>query len=199
MGLLVALSGLDGSGKSTQCENICHACEKRGLSVDVIQMKMINSDKYLWKVKRRVKEFTTNKPIENSNELYNISSALLYKEMVLDKVLASLNSFELTILDRYIESALCYHYLKDGLYTSVENIYNELPPADINIFLDLPPNKCYERIMTRDILSPFETPEFLEKAYTFYQSKKNKFIWVDATRPVDDITQLLISTIEVAI
>ncbi|WP_270564232.1 dTMP kinase [Clostridium beijerinckii] len=196
MGIFIALSGLDGSGKSTQAELLSDMCRVKGMNVNVLHLKTMKSDKYLLKIKRKLQQYIIQNNVEDTDELRNIGSALLFYEKVNDKVLSSLHSYDLTIIDRYCESALCYHYLEDGLYPSVQQIYDTLVKPDVNIFLDLPPNECYKRIANRKYWSLFETPEYLEKAYTFYQTIRGNFTWIDATKSIEDITKFLVSTLE---
>lgn len=195
MGVLLTLTGLDGSGKTTQAECLYQTCQKNGISANVIHLKVIESDQYLLKIKKKIREYMVNENID-TNEVFNIGSALLFQEKVNHDVMTSLSKYDLTILDRYRESALCYHYLRNGLSPSVERIYDSLVKPDINIFLDLVPMECYRRIVNRKIHSPYETPEYLKKAYSFYQGMKKNFIWIDAHESTESINQTLYSLLE---
>lgn len=196
MGIMIALSGLDGSGKSSQAERLSVVCKEKGLNVDIIQLKIVKSEKYLLEARKKMRQYRTKHQMDNNDELYNIGSALLFKEKVYDVVEKSINSYDVTILDRYRESGQCYHYINDGLFPSVRHIYDSLPKPDINIFFDLSPDVCYKRVILREIQSPFETLEYLQKAYEFYQSVRDRFLWVNATQSMDNITQLLLSEVE---
>lgn len=195
MGVLLTLTGLDGSGKTTQAECLYNSCKKKGISANVIHLKVIESDRYLLKIKKKIRDYIVNENID-TNEIFNIGSALLFQEKVNHEVMTSLSKYDLTILDRYCESALCYHYLRNGLYPSVERIYDSLVKPDINIFLDLVPMECYNRIIDRKVHSPYETPEYLEKAYSFYHRMKKNFVWIDAHESTESINQILYSILE---
>lgn len=196
MGLLLALSGLDGSGKTTQVIRLVEQCEKMGISVSSIQLKTVDSGKYIYIAKKKMQEYILCSKLENSRELYNIGSAYAYTEKVNDVVLTSMQTYDLTILDRYRESAMCFHYLRDTLYTSVLNIYDNLTVPDLNVYLDLPPIDCYYRVLQRGPQAPHETLEYLEKAYGFYSMMKERFTYIDASLKPEDITGIIWSKIE---
>lgn len=195
MGILLTLTGLDGSGKTTQAECLSKVCKEKGISTNVIHLKVIESDRYLLTIRKKMREYFVNKN-KDTNEIFNLGSALLFQEKVNHEVMTSLSNYDLTILDRYCESALCYHYLRNGLYPSVKRIYDSLVKPDISIYLDLTPMECYNRIIARSVHSPYETLEYLEKAYSFYQGMKENFIWLDAHESIETLNQTLYSILE---
>lgn len=195
MGYLLSLSGLDGSGKTTQAEHISDILKKQGLNVEVIHFKTVEPKRYLPRIKNRLQQYIAGHCIESKEETHQICCAYLFCEKVMDKVWPSLCKNDLTILDRYRDSALCYHYLQGGIYPSVQQIYNSVTSPNKNIFLDLSPEDCFRRIQSRESLSPFETPNYLEKAYAYYQSNRERFIWINAAQAPETITWMILSEI----
>lgn len=194
-GYLIALSGLDGSGKSTQAENMKLILEEKRYSVNVIHLKTIESKKYLLNVKKRFDDYFLMHNVDSREEKHQICSAFLYCEKVNDIVGGSISTYDYTILDRYRESALCNHYMLGKIFPSVQQIYDSLPDPHINVFLDFPPGECYLRLQQRTVLSPFETPKYLDIAYKYYYVNKEKFLWIDARKDSKMITNEIISAI----
>lgn len=198
MGYLLALSGLDGSGKTTQAEHISSILKGYGLKVEVLHFKNVESKKYLPNIKRRLEQYIVDHHIEDKKEVHQICCSFLFNEKIIDKVLPSLELNNFIILDRYRDSALCYHYLLDDrIYPHVQTIYDEMICPDLNFFLDLSPDECYKRVKPRENLSPFETPEYLRQAYDYYQSTRDKFIWIKGTQSIDDISRTILEEIEI--
>ena len=196
MGIMVALSGLDGSGKTSQSNQLALMCREYGYSVNVIQLKNVKAIPYLYKVKRIMGQYRICHEM-SEDERYNLGCAFLFQEKVNDIVMNSVETHDVTILDRYIDSGKCYHYLKDGLYSSVRKIYEYLPQADVNAFLDLSPEACYARIKKREKQSVYESLVYLRKAYEFYNSEKDRFSWINAAKPIDEITHVLFSKVNI--
>lgn len=189
LGYLISLSGLDGSGKSTQALNIKKYLESKEFSANVIHLKTIPSKKYLAKVKKRFEDYILTHHIDGKEEAHQICCAFLYFEKVYDVVGQSLFTYDYTIMDRYRDSALCNQYLLDQVYQSTSDIYDLLIEPSINIFIDYPPKDCYTRLKKRKALSIFETPEYLKKAYGYYCQNKNRFIWIDGMQESKKVTK----------
>ena len=191
MGRLITLSGLDGSGKTTQCMSLKTIMAEMGLSVNVIHFKNVNSFPYLLKAKRNAQQFIDLNKITVLDRQRNILSACIFCEKAKDLLSVSLNEYDLTIVDRYRESALCYHYLRGELFEELYKIYEQLPAADLSVFLEVSPDRCYERLIKRAELSVYETKAQLECAYFFYHTYCKSLWRVDASLPINEITQLI--------
>lgn len=192
MGYLLSLSGLDGSGKTTQAHKISSVFKEKGLNVEVIHLKNLAPEQYLLQIKEDLKFYTRKYRIHSKEEAYQICCAFLFCAKVEDVVLPSLEINDLTILDRYRESALCAHHLISKIYSSAQKIYDSSINPDCNVFLDSLPSECYKRIQSRDEMSPFETPDYLEKAYSYYNSIKDRFTWINASQSPEQITQKIV-------
>lgn len=195
MGRLITLSGLDGSGKTTLCENLARNIINTGLTVNVIHFKNIDSFPYLLKAKKAAKNFIAVKNITDDRKKINILSAYIFCEKARELVPKSMSQYNLTIIDRYYESALCYHYLRGELYKELYEIYDCLAKSDLSVFLDVPPYTCLTRLQKRDKLLMHETEKNLEKAYSFYSSSFHSFWKVDGTSSINETTRLVSSKI----
>lgn len=198
MGILVALSGLDGSGKTTQGKLIKELCITNGIKAHYVHLKTIDTKEVYFKVSAKAKAYMKENHLElkeDRNALRNIISALLFYEKVENEVLVALSSYDVVIVDRYIDSAICYHLLENGDYRSVEKIYAQIKKPDINVFLDLGINTCCERIKQRNETTKYENEESFKVAYSYYSSRKEKFMWLDANQDRDVIAKEIFNQI----
>lgn len=189
LGKLISLSGLDGSGKTTQAINLKKRLESEGASVNIIHLKKFDNTKYLLKSKDRYRKFIAINGAGCKEEEHQIGCALLYYEKVVDIVGESLKEYDYTILDRYIESAICRHYILEEVYASTVKIYNSLYKPDYNIFINVSPWKCFQRIKKRKEQSPYESLVFLKKAQEYYKKNKGSFIWLNGEQSSMQITE----------
>ena len=195
MGRLITLFGLDGSGKTTLCENLAKNIKNTGLTVNVIHFKNIDSFPYLLKAKKAANNFIAKKNITDDRKKRNILSAYIFCVKARELVTKSMSQYHLTVIDRYDESALCYHYLRGELYKELYEIYNCLAKADLSVFLDVPPDVCLARLQKRDKLLMHDTKKSLEKSYYFYNSYFHSFWKVDGTSSINETTRFVYSEI----
>lgn len=196
MGLLVALTGLDGSGKTTQGKSLYEKCEREGICVCYIHLKEIDSKPYYNEAVNDTKELIKKERVKKSDEIRNIISANLFIAKVKDNVLPKLSAYDVIIMDRYRESAKCYHMLKWKLSSSILTVYNKIPAADVNFFLDTDIDECFRRLKERRQNTLYENYESLKKAQEFYSSISKEFTWIDSNRSVEEITKELFEIIK---
>ena len=194
MGKLICLSGLDGSGKTTQSKLIAKYFQSKNKKVNMIHLKesVIMPEKLMEIFRQYIKSHS----ISDAKTIRNVLSAMLFVEKVNDVILPSLMKYDLTIVNRYIESALCYHFLKNGLTQYVTNIYNGLPIPDANFYIDVSPDICFQRIKSREKLNEFENIANLNKAYDFYTTCKDQFIWINGEEDMLNICSNIVKKIE---
>lgn len=194
MGKLICLSGLDGSGKTTQSKLIAKYFQSKNKKVNMIHLKesVIMPEKLMESFRQYIKSHS----ISDAKTIRNVLSAMLFVEKVNDVILPSLMKYDLTIVNRYIESALCYHFLKNGLTQYVTNIYNGLPIPDANFYIDVSPDICFQRIKSREKLNEFENIANLNKAYDFYTTCKDQFIWINGEEDMLNICSNIVKKIE---
>lgn len=166
-----------------------------GITVNVIHFKRVDSFPYLFIAKKKAQQFIVSKNIKDIVKQRSILSAYIFCEKANDLISWSQKSFDLTIIDRYYESALCYHYLRGELSKELCEIYSQLIKTDLSVFLDISPDKCIERLARRSTLSPYETKEYLEQAHYFYHTKFKSFWKIDASLSPDEISHQIYSKI----
>ena len=165
----------------------------KGISV-VSKEEKLNIDLHII-VEYGVQISVVSKNIKDIVKQRSILSAYIFCEKANDLISWSQKSFDLTIIDRYYESALCYHYLRGELSKELCEIYSQLIKTDLSVFLDISPDKCIERLARRSTLSPYETKEYLEQAHYFYHTKFKSFWKIDASLSPDEISHQIYSKI----
>lgn len=183
MGILVSLSGLDGSGKTTQGKKIMELCLNNGIKAHYVHLKTIDTKESYFNVIAEAKEYAKENGINvksDKEELRNVISAFLFVDKVKKEVTSALSIYDVVIVDRYLDSALCYHMLENGDYDSVVKIYERVTRPDVNIFLNLSVDECCERVGKRQETTKYENKESFLKAYSFYASRRDNFLWIEA-------------------
>ena len=67
-----------------------------------------------------VREIPCDIPCDIPVSYTHLISALLFYEKVENEVLVALSSYDVVIVDRYIDSAICYHLLERATKTSLD-------------------------------------------------------------------------------
>jgi dTMP kinase len=161
-GFLVAVEGIDGSGKTTQAERLARYCREKRLTY--ILSKEPTSGKY-------------GQLIRNSAMRGRLSTEeeidILLKdrrEHVEQVIHPALNREEVVILDRYYFSTAAYQGAR-GADPEIILAQNEVfaPPPDLLVILDVSPQTGLQRIRDRgDEPNKFETLDSLERARAIF-------------------------------
>lgn len=196
MGILISLSGLDGSGKTTQGQHVLNLCQENGIKAQYIHLKTIDTKHSYHSVARDAKRYIDANDVKDKSETRNIISAFLFLNKVREEIEPALSACDVVIVDRYLESAKCYHILEDGLFPSVLKLYEQIKEPDINVFLDLNIDECCRRVDERQEKTKYENKESFIKGYEFYRTQKDKFIWIDANREQNVISNEIFGLIK---
>ncbi len=190
---MISLSGLDGSGKTTQAELLKLKFETLSFKVKILHLKdfQINANS----IKEKCKRYLYINKISDKNIARNVTSALIFVEKFNLFVRPEIENNDIIILNRYIDSAECYHFLKNGYSDEVRKVYDTLPSPNINFFIDLCPEQCFYRISKRNSLNEFETIKNLRKAYIFYNNRKNFFEWIDGNKDKEAVFSSILSKV----
>jgi len=180
-GVLIAIEGIDGAGKSTQAEILKDRLEKRGF--EVVLLKEPTSSKW----GKKIKEISKNtKSLDPGKEL-----ELFIKDRkfnVRNNILPALKNKKIVIVDRYYISTIAYQGAR-GIDKEAIREMNEkfAPKPDIIFILDINPEESLQRIKReREIL--FEEENFLrEVRKNFLEININKTYVIDARLGVKEI------------
>lgn len=184
-GLLVALEGIDGTGKSTQSRLLAEWIAGRGLTA------------------ARLFE-PTNGPI--GQEIRRLASAgradperemeLFIEDRLQDveqNILPALQRGHVVLIDRYYLSTMAYQGAR-GLDPEEIRTRNEAfaPRPDLVLLFELTVEKALERIARRDASGPnlFERADYLNRVRAIFDSLEWKEIRrIDANRPPETVQE----------
>jgi len=193
MSKLICLSGLDGSGKTTQVELMKNHLQSYGLQVGAIHLKHTKIS--MSTIKEMCRKYIEEQSITDPNTVRNVFSAINFVEKVSSSVIPSINENDVTIVNRYTDSAKCYHFLKNGLSDYIDDIFSSLPLPTYNLFINVPPDICFTRIKSRISLNEFESLPCLIQAFEFYLSREANFIWIDGTGSEQSVFNCILKVI----
>jgi dTMP kinase len=158
-GLLIAIEGIDGAGKTTQVNLLTDFFTSSG--VNVVRSKE-PTDGY-WGKKIRESAATSRMSLDEELEAFLEDR----KEHVRDKVAPALNRGDTVILDRYFYSTIAYQGSRGGdLDEITTRVLENAPEPDVVFLLDVPPEVGLSRIAhgRQEIPNAFETHKDLEAA-----------------------------------
>ena len=166
-GLLIAIEGIDGSGKSTQAKHLAQHFTGTGLTVRVLREP--TDGPCGQEIRRLAREGRRQVTPEQELELF-IQDRI---EDSLKNIRPALDRRELVIIDRYYFSTIAYQGAL-GLDTEEIRLRNEeiavIP--DLVLILDLPVEKGLERIIDQrgDRHDDFEKSDFLTHVRAIFRS-----------------------------
>lgn len=135
-GIVIAIEGMDGSGKSTQTKMLCERLNENGKKV--FTTNFIHSD--FIKVPL-LKTKWENCNIYTFSCMYMMGLAYTYFKEIIDK----LNQDYIVVLDRYIYTIMAKAVVGGADIEWIENLTKILKRADITFFIDTPVEVCLDR------------------------------------------------------
>jgi dTMP kinase len=197
-GVFVCFEGGEGAGKSTQARALADTLEQRGYHP---LLTFEPGDTAVGKELRRI----VLDPA--TGELSHRTEVLLYAadkaEHVDTVVMAGLERGQVVITDRYVDSLLAYQGAGRSLdLAEVERVARwatrDLRPH-LTVVLDLDPEHGLSRFDDRDRIEG-EPLDFFVRAREAYLSlaagDPDHYLVVDASRPTDEITQVVLTRME---
>ncbi len=186
-GLLVAVEGIDGAGKTTVAATLAQWCGERGLLCALSK----EPTSLQWGQKLRESAATGRLTLTQELDLFHKDREMHAAE----SIKPALDEGAIMILDRYYWSTAAYQGARGA---NVEEViqFNEstFPQPDIILLLDLPVYVGQERIRCRgDKPNEFEEGKALEKARSIFlkltSSSKVKCHRIDASLPWRDVSK----------
>ncbi len=200
-GLFITIEGPDGSGKSTQIENIKKFFEDK--NIDIVFTREPGGTA----IGERIREII----LDNSfKEMDPMTEAMLYAasraQHVAQKIRPALEAGKVVVCDRFVDSSLAYQGYGRELGEAVEIINSyavkECMP-DVTFLMKLDPNVGKHRIQenrgSQDRLE-HEKLAFHRKVYEGYLELEKKYpdriIGIDASLGIDEIRDVIYSKLE---
>jgi len=163
-GLLVAIEGIDGTGKSTIAATLAQWCGERGLAC--VFSKEPTSLSYGQKLRESAN--TGRLSIEEELELFRLDR----KEHVERSIGPALKENAIVILDRYYWSNAAYQGARGADPAQIIAANEAIAPVpDLILFMDIDVKESHGRIHGRgDAPNDFEGAESLQKARAIFQA-----------------------------
>ncbi len=186
-GILIAVEGIDGSGKSTLIKNVASMLEKDGYSV--VQTREPGGS---W-IGKHVRPLLQNQP----QPITPIAEYLLFAadraQHMEDVIKPALAQGSIVISDRMGDSSVAYQGYGRELGPEIIKQINawamQEKKPDITMYVDLDLDTAFSRIhANRDEVTAFEKRTFLQKVLDAYRSmykERDNVIWVDGRMSED--------------
>lgn len=191
-GLVIALEGQDGTGKSTVINTITGYFDEMGL--DYINAREPGSTEIGEKI-RDILADKANKDMDYHTEalLFAASRSELYDKVIKPNVRKGTS----VILDRFLLSSLAYQGIVRGLgvdeVMKINDFFLEGFRPDLTILMDLDAKKSYERLKKLGELDRIESlgEDFQEKVHLaylkLYEENHMKLIKLDGTKDKESL------------
>ena len=193
-GLFIAFEGCEGCGKSSVSTVIAEKLKEN--NIPYILTREPGGTPISEKIRAVILDPSTP-------EMEPRTEALLYAasrtQHTLEKIIPALNEDKIVLCDRYIGSSFAYQgYARELGIEEIAEIndfgINGMRP-DVTFFLDIEPEKCFQRIIKKRQLDRLEQEEmqFHNKVYE-WMNKHSLFdktwITINAEQPLEDVINL---------
>jgi len=196
-GKLICFTGLDGSGKSTQIALLHKWLLDRNIDSLIIPFGM---KEYKNKYRKSVNFIKANNLELTPEEFELIKSAFHIQFNIEEDIKPEIEKGRVAILDRYVETLYSSAYLF-GVSESIIDaiIKNSVVEPDLNIFIDVPAEKCHERILERnEEIKLHESLENLIRIRQYYLKTRDKFSlsFIDGDKPRSEVFNQILALVE---
>lgn len=186
-GLLVAVEGIDGAGKTTVSATLAQWCGERGLLCGLSK----EPTSLRWGMKLRESAALGRLTLEEELDLFHKDR----EEHSQNSIQPALDEDAIMILDRYYWSTAAYQGARGASVGEVMD-FNEstFPIPDLVLLLDMPVSIGQDRIHVRgDQPNAFEAVDALEKSREIFLKlptiSKAKYVIIDASRPWREVSK----------
>lgn len=198
-GKLIAIEGLDGSGKTTQAQLLSKKLKDSGI---VSFCTKEPTDEPTGKMIRQVLSGELRMPPVALQYLFNADRAVHQEQFV-----ENLKKGEYVITDRYFWSSVAYaigdmERIDDYYLTvfSLLSFYNQFLIPDKTFYLQVQPQTGTDRIeeagKKREIYDHEEKLIKIQKGYEFLLQKfPEKFVIIDAEQSIDDVAKKIVENV----
>ncbi|MGG7165106.1 dTMP kinase [Clostridium ihumii] len=199
-GILIALEGPDGSGKSTQIKMLAKYLEEKGHKV------LVTREPGGTKISEKIRKII----LDNDNkEMCSISEALLYaasRAQLVEEVLKpALDNGEIILCDRFVYSSIVYQGIARGIGEDKVKYINDIAlngmKPDLTIMINISYEEGLSRKMNQKKLDRLENcgDDFHKKVYDGYQHlsrNTENIVIVDGNRELEVVHNEIVNEIE---
>jgi dTMP kinase len=188
-GRIIALEGIDQSGKRTQTLLLANELKKKGAKVSTISFPIYKSPSG-----RQIQRFLEGKQKYPATALHVLYSLNRWENREQMTKLTQTSDF--VIADRYYPSNLAYGVSRGLSLDWLQGLDRGLPTASLVLVLDVPVHSSFTR-KSRGRDAHERDKQLLTKVRRTYGRLAKKFDWkiVDATRSVDEVHEAVWSIV----
>lgn len=192
-GILIAIEGIDGAGKTTQQQMLCHALG--ATSEPVVCSKEPTNGHWGTIIRRSAQTGRMNL----LDELHAFEQDR--REHVATLINPALDAGKTVVLDRYFYSNAAYQGSSGGSPTDIlRQMKSFAPIPDLVIFIDIPVEVGIHRISQgrMEIPNEFEKPEFLSRCRSVFLSmveSEGNFITINGCHDTDEVHRLIVNAV----
>lgn len=187
-GYLIALEGIDGTGKSTQCALLADYLESAGYSV--VRLREPTTGAWGQKIRKILAEGRGDVAPEEELQ-YFINDR---KEDVEQNIAPALEQGKIVLIDRYYYSTAAYQgALGFDPVKIIDDNEAFAPRPNLLFIIQGSLDESFRRIeQGRDIFSSFEKRDYLEKVQKIFDTFTGDHIRrVDSDPPIEEVQQVL--------
>jgi dTMP kinase len=187
--MLVAIAGVDGAGKSTLTAGLVKWLTQRGRTTRSFKANLFHNSAY--EHYRDILDWL--KPIQPDLE-GALRSALITLEAgrgVRTEIVPALQAGHIVICDRYIEGNSVYLRARSLPDQLLRTMSEQLPVADMSIFLDIPVTESVRRLRAGGEYPTPEQVELFQRAAELYKAWAYHIgaLILDACLPADQLVE----------
>ena len=189
-GVFICIEGLDGSGKTTHAHRIVRNLQKNGF--DAIYTTEPSTGEL-------GKFIRSSAVLEGKKRVPRVVEALLFAldrvEHLEKDVKPALKKGKIVISDRCVYSSLAYQGAAGLDLEWIEEINRMALPADLAIYIDVPPEVVVKRIRRKkSVMETLETQRKVQEVYMTYV-KNGKLVAVDGDKKKSEVTEAILAVI----
>jgi len=180
-GRIIALEGIDQSGKRTQTRLLANELKKKGAKVSTISFPIYKSPSG-----RQIQRFLEGKQKYPATALHMLYSLNRWENQ--EQIIKLTQDSDYVIADRYYPSNLAYGVSRGLSLDWLQGLDRGLPTASLVMLLDVPVHSSFTRKSKRRDVHERDK-QLLTRVSRTYEALAKKFGWkiVDATRSVDEV------------
>jgi dTMP kinase len=184
-GILVVVEGIDGAGKSTQCDRL--EAWLRGAGWDVARLREPTDGPVGRRIRELARRGRDGVSAEEEMRLFLEDRS----QDVRENIQPALERGALVLLDRYYYSSIAYQSAK-GLDPGYVRRENEkiAPPADLLFYVSIPADLAMERIekSRKSAADLFEREDYLEKVKAVFDAMPDpQMVRIDGRASADAV------------
>ena len=189
-GVFICIEGLDGSGKTTHAHRIVRNLQKNGFdAVYTTEPSTGNLGTFI----------RSSAVLEGKKRVPRVVEALLFAldriEHLEKDVKPALEEGKIVISDRCVYSSLAYQGAAGLDLTWIEEINRITLPADLAIYIDVPPEVVVKRIRRKkSVMETLDTQRKVQEVYMKYVTN-GQLVAVDGDRRKAAVTESILAVI----